>query len=100
MVKCLPLDRFRSLLTYSNRLLHLAGFLAIEAIVLCYVDVESDNLTAIMDAEVALGKDALPFTSKANGKGHISKLMGCMSKLLHRLYVMNQASDTGRWYWQ
>lgn len=91
MSKCLPLHSFKVMLVYSNQSLRLAGFLAIEALVPCYVS-ESDD---VLDTEVAVWKFALPYASKSNDKGYTKNLMDCLSRLLRRLYVTDQSKSTG-----
>jgi hypothetical protein len=94
MAKCLPLERFKVMLIYSDQSLRLAGFLAIEAIVPCYVG-ESDDIEVFLNAEVAIWKYALPYASKTNDKGYTKSLLDCLNKLLRRLYSRNQTDITG-----
>jgi len=99
MAKCLPLERFKVILIYSDQSLRLAGFLAIEAMVPCYVG-ESDDIEVILDAEVAIWKYALPYASKTNDKGYTKSLLDCLNKLLRRLCSRNQTDSTGTSYLQ
>ena len=83
--KCLPLAQFKASLTHSNGSLRIAGFLAIDSVVPCYVDSE----VFAVETEVALWREALPYASKSNEKGYTFQLLTCLSKLLRRLYASN-----------
>jgi hypothetical protein len=76
MAKCLPLERFKVMLIYSDQSLRLAGFLAIEAMVPRYVG-ESDDIEVFFNAEVAIWKYALPYASKTNDKGYTKSIFIC-----------------------
>lgn len=97
MAKCLPLEQFKAMLLYSDQSLRLAGFLAIEAMVPCYVS-ESDDIEVILHAEMALWKFALPYASKTNDKGYTKNLLDCLNKLLRRLCSRNQMHSTDTYF--